>query len=90
MSRLCTGLPVPPIMMPPDFSRPGSGASLRRRIDLSGDQKVDPCKSGDQNQPACTFGDQQDTIFLAHDARPRPVVQSHNPESDRHYTSVLF
>jgi hypothetical protein len=31
-------------------------------------------------------------LFLAQDARPRPVLQSRNPESDCHYyyTSVLF
>ena len=37
-----------------------------------------PCTLVDKIQPACTLVDQQDTIFLAQDARLRPVLQSHS------------
>ena len=36
------------------------------------------CTLVDRIQPACTLVDQQDTMFLAQDARLRPVVQSHS------------
>jgi hypothetical protein len=48
------------------------------RIDLLVDQIQPPCTLVGQIQPACTFVDQQDTIFLAQDARLRPVLQSHS------------
>ena len=37
-----------------------------------------PCTLVDRIQPPCTLVDQQDTIFLAQDARLRPVLQSHS------------
>ena len=54
------------------------GASAAARIDLLVDRFQPACTLVDRIQPACTLVDQQDTMFLAQDARLRPVVQSHS------------
>ena len=54
------------------------------RHSTSGSAGYDVSGSGCQttsstSEPQFTLGDQQDTIFLAQDARPRPVLQIFNP-----------
>ena len=63
----------------------GGGAEIGSSVMLgrpSANHLVDriqpPCTLVDKIQPACTLVDQQDTIFLAQDARLRPVLQSHS------------